>query len=82
MTIQFSETDAADLFSRLNNAGEGYAIGEDGDTPQEAVEREEDTILAVYDNGLVLAEEAPGMYYLVGDAHGPWAVRLPGHEVE
>jgi hypothetical protein len=62
----------------LNAEGKGFLIGEDGDTIEEAIEREGYTLIHVY-RGHIHEAAGKGMRILVGgDAMGrnAWAVRI------
>jgi hypothetical protein len=73
-----------DLFRRLNNAGEGFRIGDDADSSEQA---------AIAENWLVLyspttvrdytvAYDAAGDgFMLIADIHGPWAIEVPDHSL-
>lgn len=73
-TASLSEADLAEW--RAGNAGgEGYAVGDDGDTPEQAARREGLEIVEVDDEGRVLAH-ADGRRIIICDANGPWAVAI------
>lgn len=75
---EITKTKMADLekaWHRGNNAGKGYAVGNEKDTPKEACKSEGWKILsAEYD--ICIAKKPDGTLVGVGDAHGPWAVDL------
>jgi len=73
--IRYDEHDLMDAWRTGNNAGEGFAIGNDDDTPQAAVEST-DTMTHRGDltpDGAVVASDH-GRVIVVCDAGGPWAV--------
>jgi hypothetical protein len=53
---------------------QGSAFGEDGDTPVRAVEREGYEVLAVHEDGSVLAHSKHKHYYYIRLDNGPWGV--------
>jgi hypothetical protein len=57
-----------------NDALQGSAFGEDGDTPHAAVAREGYEVLAVAEDGSVLAHSKHKHYYYVCLSNGPWGV--------
>lgn len=61
---------------RGNDRGDGYAVGETSDTPAEAAEREDLSILERLDGGVVVVECLSGGRTVIADVHGPWAVDI------
>lgn len=61
-----------------NKAGEGYAVGNEDDSPEEACAREGWEILHVWaaTDQICIARKPNGSIVGVGDGHGPWAVDL------
>jgi hypothetical protein len=53
---------------------QGSAFGEDADSPRVAAEREGYEVLAIADDGSVLAHSKHKHYYLVCMDNGPWGV--------
>lgn len=81
MTIQFNPElyrQYREIWNICNNAGEGYAIGNPDDSPEEACEREGWEILHVWaaTDQICIARTSDGRIIGVGDGHGPWAVDL------
>ena len=56
-----------------NDAGEGFSVGAETDSPREAAQRDG---LSYRDGhrGAVLAQDTTGQYLAIYDANGPWAV--------
>lgn len=65
-------------FSEKNDSGEGFAVGAEGQTVEEAIAQEGWVLLweRWTDDSLSLAQRADGSYVAVGDAGGPWAVDI------
>lgn len=61
-----------------NNNGEGYAVGEGGDTPEQGARSEGYEVLEVDEEGRVVARSKSGRRIVVCDASGPWAVAIGG----
>jgi hypothetical protein len=67
-----------------NDAGDGEVCGEENDSPREAAEREDWTVIRSIYEGTnepgtpVLADDGAGALYVVCDVNGPWAVRVGG----
>ena len=57
-----------------NDEGLGSAFGEDGDTPRSAARREGYEVVAVSEDGSVLAHSRHKHYYLLALDNGPWGV--------
>jgi hypothetical protein len=57
-----------------NDEGLGSAFGEDGDTPRRAARREGCDVVAISDDGCVLAHSRHKHYYLLVVDNGPWGV--------
>lgn len=73
-------TEFSDAFDRINAAGGGFCVGDDGDdlnavpgVGKLVMYTSGDGTVAVYDNG--------DHYVLVAESIGPWAVRLPKSQV-
>jgi len=61
----------------LNNAGMGYAVGEDDDDINELAELlGAELIVTSTSNDRVAVYRRGEQLILVGDAHGPWAVNV------
>lgn len=75
-TASLSDSDIA-AWRAGNDSGDGYAVGEDSDTPEQAARRDGLEIVEVDDEGRVLAH-ADGRRIIICDANGPWAVRVGG----
>ena len=78
MNLTDSEIESA--WDAGNNAGEGYAVGEDGMTPLQAAEHEEmDDIRTCNTHGstghCVIARDG-AKWVAICDANGPWAVDI------
>lgn len=60
-------------WDRGNEAGEGFAVGSESDSPRDAAMRDG---LSYRDShrGAVLAQDTTGQYLAIYDADGPWAV--------
>jgi len=65
-----------------NDAGRGYALGEEGHTPAEAAAAEGLVVLEAACDGPVLAQEPDGTLVAICDAHGWWAVDLTAARAE
>ena len=66
-------------FAALNaihsaNSGNGFAVGEEGQTPTEAAESECWEILWTDCTGTVACKDDEGRTVIIADAEGPWAV--------
>ena len=66
------ESDVRDAFSALNNAGQGYAVGEETDDIESISEA--GRLLDTADHGSIAVYWNRHGLTLVGDVHGPWAV--------
>lgn len=72
---KLNEHDLMDAWKAGNDAGDGYAIGDDDQTPQQAIEAT-DTMTHCGDispDGTAVASDH-GKIIVVADANGPWAV--------
>lgn len=65
--------DAMDIWHKVNDAGDGYSVGEEGDSPTEAADREKFTTFDVDATGTCLVRDRTGQLVLIGDVNGPWA---------
>jgi hypothetical protein len=75
-----SISDAVEAWHRGNDAGQGFSVGEEDQSPREAAESEGWRILASeYGTDLVLAEKPNGDWVIVAYSvrNGPWAVSWP-----
>lgn len=71
------------VFGAGKDAGEGFAVGADGDTLTAAIQAEGDQVESIYMRGyghdailMAVATTSRGDRYVVMDAGGPFAVRL------
>jgi len=74
------DADAAHLYHELNEAGQGFAIGEDYDDIGTASAASGWHVVHRYTISLLLAEDPAGRQFLVGgdgQGRGPWAVSVP-----
>ena len=69
-------TPIRDYWNRRNDEGEGYAIGDEDQTPSEAIERDGYKVIGATSGGIVAGYDGQSVV-LVGYAHGPWAVDAP-----
>lgn len=60
-----------------NDAGRGFAVGDDGDTPEQAALRAGYEIVEVDDEGRAVARDG-SRRVVICDANGPWAVAIGG----
>ncbi len=66
-----------DAYRTVYNRSEGFAVGDETDTPETAVEAEDWRLIAVEPGrGTVLACDSRALY-AIGDAHGAYACELP-----
>jgi hypothetical protein len=75
-----AEADAAHIYHEMNEAGEGFAIGEDYDDIGTAAAASGWHVVHRYEISLLLAEDPAGRQFLVGgdgQGRGPWAVSIP-----
>jgi hypothetical protein len=75
-----AEADAAHLYHEMNEAGQGFAIGEDYDDIGTAAAASGWHVVHRYEISLLLAEDPAGRQFLVGgdgQGRGPWAVSIP-----
>lgn len=74
-----AEADAAHLYHEMNEAGQGFAIGEDFDDIGTAAAASGWHVVHRYTISLLLAEDPAGRRFLVGgdgQGRGPWAVSI------
>lgn len=74
-----AEPDAAHLYHEMNEAGQGFAIGEDYDDIGTAAAASGWHVVHRYTISLLLAEDPAGRQFLVGgdgQGRGPWAVSI------
>jgi hypothetical protein len=74
------DADAAHIYHELNEAGQGFAIGEDYDDIGTASAASGWHVVHRYTISLLLAEDPAGRQFLVGgdgQGRGPWAVSIP-----
>jgi hypothetical protein len=74
------DADAAQIYHELNEAGQGFAIGEDYDDIGTASAASGWHVVHRYTISLLLAEDPAGRQFLVGgdgQGRGPWAVSVP-----
>jgi hypothetical protein len=64
-----------------NDAGEGFAVGADGMSPDEAAEFEGYTHPWVDCTGQVLCADGDDLI-VIRDHNGPWAVRIPSEDLD
>lgn len=63
-----------------NDDGNGFAVGDDGMTCEEAAEAEGYTDLEVDSTGQVLCTDGDDLV-VIRDDNGPWAVRIPAADL-
>lgn len=71
---------ARDIYSRRNNAGLGFGIGEDGEDIQSATEAAGWKTIQRYDASLLLATDSSGNHFLVGGdglGNDAWVIKVP-----
>ena len=73
-----TDSDFLAIWKTVNNAGYGYAIGNDGDTLADAAWNGGLDIIVEpeSDDGIVVAMDRAGNIIGVGDSNGPWACKL------
>jgi hypothetical protein len=82
--LKSSDSDLMAAYRAGADAGEGQEIGEEKDSPAQAAEREEWTVIrAIWEDTNepgtpVLADDGAGALYVICETHGPWAVRVGG----
>lgn len=74
-----TEKQISEIYSQANNAGLGFAVGGEKDTLREAAKAEEFVVwhsvgVAGSDDELLLMSNDIGENFILGWAHGPWAV--------
>ena len=69
---------AAKQYPLKNSGGEGFSVGDEGDSISEAVSREGWELLheSRESDGLAIAKKPSGDLVAIGDAEGPWGVDL------
>jgi hypothetical protein len=75
-----AEADAAHIYHEMNEAGQGFGIGEDYDDIGTASAASGWHVVHRYTISLLLAEDPAGRQFLVGgdgQGRGPWAVSIP-----
>ena len=84
-TKTYTDSEIEALWSQGNDAGRGYAVGSDSDSPWEAAEAEDMTDIRTFDTRTSLAYCVVAMdgddLIAICDCHGPWAVNI-SQEVE
>jgi hypothetical protein len=69
-------SDLMNMWRKGNDAGKGFAVGEETDSPSEAAEREGyENILVISPEGNVICND-DDRSIVVCDSHGPWAVDI------
>ena len=69
--------DYAAIWRAGNDAGEGFAVGEDGESVNEMTQELGHLIINGLDNnGVAVYADGDGNETIVADANGPWAVRV------
>ena len=68
--------EAKELWKAGNNAGKGFGVGLEHDSPVVAASREGLGVVKIDDDGFVVAKKDDGALVGIGFAHGPWAVDL------
>lgn len=65
------------LYARGNDAGEGYAVGDQDSNINELAEEIGGTLIhrAETDDDVAVYQTSEG-FVIVGDSHGPWAVAV------
>ena len=78
VTKQYTREEAADLYSRLNNEGKGFAIGEDDQPVWEAIANGGYYLAANFGNGIFHVTMDAHEYLVGGDGMGrnAWAVAI------
>lgn len=64
-----------------NDAGDGFSVGDDNMTPCQAAEYEGYTDIEEDETGQVLCSDGDDLI-VIRDHNGPWAVRIPGDELQ
>lgn len=62
-------------YNRLNNEGEGFSVGEEGEDINE-IEDIGTLVHPAPSNDKIAVYETEDKYILVGDSFGPWAVAI------
>jgi hypothetical protein len=63
-------------WARGNNAGDGYAVGDEGDDIDDLADEVGGTLIHWPGHGVAVYRRSDGSLVAVGDAYGPWAVDL------
>jgi hypothetical protein len=74
--MRYEQSELLSAWRRGNDAGEGYAVGSDDDTPREAAESEllED-IQEITSDGVVACVDGHKIV-VIADSNGAWAVPI------
>jgi len=72
MNIDWKAIDKA--WDKGNAAGHGWGVGEETDTPMQAIQR--NCTFIAERNGCFIGQSNAGSYFAVYDANGPWAVDI------
>jgi len=80
-----NNNDVVKLYRKLSNSGLGFALGDDGDSPYQAIVAEYGETVAA---GAVEIAHDMWLFYtleggriIVANANGPWAVRIDGYGI-
>lgn len=68
--------DYAAFWRAGNDAGEGFAVGEDGEAVNDIAGIGDLTINSMDNDGFAVYRDEDGVETIVADANGPWAVRV------
>lgn len=82
---QMTEQEINALYSAINGAGRGFAVGQDGQTLRDAAKEDEFTVwhsVGYGDNTTLLMSNDIGECFLLGDANGAWAVPVEARDLE
>ncbi len=72
-----TENELSKLYSKINGQGRGFSVGEDGQSLRAAAKADEFTVwhsAGTGDNETLCMSNDIGECFLLGDAHGAWAV--------
>ena len=64
-----------------NDAGDGYAVGDEDMTPLQAAEDEGYTDIEEDEIGQVLCTDGDDLV-VIRDHNGPWAIRIPSEDLQ
>ena len=64
------------IWNQGNDEGRGWGIGEETDTPEDAL-RSERYAIQYSEDGYTLGKHPDGSLVICADANGPWAVSVP-----